>query len=265
MESGDTIGLTMPLQDDDATAERAAGATDDARLVELMGAYQAGRIEAFERLYVALSEDVRRYFAVVLRDRATTADLVQETFLEMHRSRHTYTPPLPVRPWIFGIARHVRWRHRRLMQRRARHEDPRVDAGAIDVQDDRLSPSSAFTASPAFSSAPSSSSASPSPSPSPSSAAAAPSSSSAPASAAPASTRVARVPIDQRDVEDAILRLPPTRREVWLLHHVHGFSFQEIADRLRIGVGAAKLRSSRAMRTLRELLGAGGGGRHGHE
>jgi RNA polymerase sigma-70 factor (ECF subfamily) len=207
----------MALQDDDATAARAAGATDDARLVWLMEAYQAGQLEAFERLYVALSDDVRRYFAVVLRDRATTADLVQETFLEMHRSRHTYAPPLPVRPWLFGIARHVRWRHRRLMLRRARHEDAGVDAETIDVRRDAPSLSSA---------------------------------------------RAAHAPLDRRDVEDAILRLPATRREVWLLHHVHGFSFQEIADRLRIGVGAAKLRSSRAMRTLRDLLGAGDGGRH---
>ena len=31
----------------------------------------------------------------------------------MHRSRRTYTPPLPVRPWIFGIARNVAARSRR--------------------------------------------------------------------------------------------------------------------------------------------------------
>ena len=30
---------------------------------------------------------------------------------------------------------------------------------------------------------------------------------------------------------------PPRRREAWVLHHVHGWSFQQIADRFRIGVG----------------------------
>jgi DNA-directed RNA polymerase specialized sigma24 family protein len=46
-----------------------------------------------------------------------------------------------------------------------------------------------------------------------------------------------------------------TRREVWILHHQHGWTFQEIAARLAIGVDAAKLRSSRAMRSLRRVLG----------
>lgn len=205
-----------------ARADAAAGATDDATLVKLMEAYQAGQLEAFERLYAALSGDIRRYFAAILRDHAAAADLVQETFLEMHRSRHTYAPPLPVRPWIFGIARHVRWRHRRSTMRRAQYESLTLDSTA-------------------------------------SATAAATTSAAAAASATVASNR--------HDIEDAILRLPPTRREVWLLHHVHGFSFQEIADRLRIGVGAAKLRSSRAMRTLRDWLGdqrgpRGEGGRH---
>ncbi len=36
---------------------------------------------------------------------------------------------------------------------------------------------------------------------------------------------------------------------------MHGFSFPEIAAKLRIGVSAAKLRSSRAMRALRAALG----------
>jgi DNA-directed RNA polymerase specialized sigma24 family protein len=39
-----------------------------------------------------------------------------------------------------------------------------------------------------------------------------------------------------------------------VLHYHHGWSFQEIAARLSIGVDAAKLRSSRAMRGLRALL-----------
>jgi DNA-directed RNA polymerase specialized sigma24 family protein len=44
-----------------------------------------------------------------------------------------------------------------------------------------------------------------------------------------------------------------------VLHYHHGWSFQEIAARLSIGVDAAKLRSSRAMRALRRLLGARAG------
>jgi RNA polymerase sigma factor (sigma-70 family) len=86
---------------------------DEARLISLMSAYQNADFSAFEQLYAALAGEVRGYFARTQRDRGSIHDLVQETFLEMHRSRRTYTPPLPVRPWIFGIARHVAARGRR--------------------------------------------------------------------------------------------------------------------------------------------------------
>jgi RNA polymerase sigma factor (sigma-70 family) len=86
---------------------------DEARLISLMSAYQNADFNAFEQLYAALAADVRAYFARTQRERASIHDLVQETFLEMHRSRRTYTPPLPVRPWVFGIARHVAARGRR--------------------------------------------------------------------------------------------------------------------------------------------------------
>jgi RNA polymerase sigma factor (sigma-70 family) len=55
-------------------------------------------------------------------------------------------------------------------------------------------------------------------------------------------------------VRRALAQLPAGRRRAWILHHVHGFSFEEIGRRLGIGAGAAKLRSSRAMRGLRALL-----------
>ncbi|HEY2293629.1 MAG TPA: RNA polymerase sigma factor [Thermoanaerobaculia bacterium] len=171
----------------------------DDDLVHLLVAYQAGELAAFERLYATLAGELHRYFLAQDATGAAAQDLVQDTFLEIHRSRHTYLPPLPVRPWVFGIARHVLGRHRRTAWRRTRHED-RAEAAA---------------------------------------AAAAP--------AAPA--------IETRDLADALARLPASRREAWVLHHVHGLSFQQIAERFRIGVGAAKLRSSRAMRALRAALG----------
>jgi RNA polymerase sigma-70 factor (ECF subfamily) len=77
-------------------------------LVALMIDYQAGRLEAFEDLYASLAPQLRRHFS---RTGYGGLDLVQETFLEIHRSRHTYTPPLPVGPWAFGVARNVERRH----------------------------------------------------------------------------------------------------------------------------------------------------------
>jgi RNA polymerase sigma-70 factor (ECF subfamily) len=184
----------------------------DEELVRLMIAYQAGQLAAFEGLYAALAGDLQRYFAAAISPTSAGAgsaasDLVQDTFLAIHRSRRTYLPPLPVRPWVWGIARNVLGRHRRTAWRRSRHEDR-----AIEPEEARVE------------------------------------------------TRGA---IEPRDVKEALRRLPAGGREAWVLHHVHGWSFQQIAWRFQIGVGAAKLRSSRAMKALRASLGVERGARDG--
>jgi RNA polymerase sigma-70 factor, ECF subfamily len=111
---------------------------DEGRLTELMIAYQAGDLAAFERLYAALSGEVTRYFSRLHRDRSVIHDLVQDLFLEIHRSRRTYTPPLPVRPWVYGIARNVLSRNRRVP--RFEHgvdvdpAAPAENADALDIE-----------------------------------------------------------------------------------------------------------------------------------
>ena len=87
-----------------------------------MAGYQAGRMEAFEQVYAALSGALRRYLVSLTRDPARAEDLLQETFLQVHRSRHTYLPSLPVTPWAFAIARHVYLMDARSAWRRLRHE-----------------------------------------------------------------------------------------------------------------------------------------------
>jgi RNA polymerase sigma-70 factor (ECF subfamily) len=180
----------------DATSDPAVV---DEGLVQLMIDYQAGRLDAFESLYAALADDVRRFFAASVVDSAAVPDLVQQTFLEVHRARRTYRPPLPVRPWVFGIAVNVRRRHRRAVGGAGPRPRAPRDAGA--------------------------------------------------APASPPKDAIADLSIRR-----ALAQLPASRRRPWILHHVHGFSFEEIGRRLGIGADAAKLRSSRAMRALRSLL-----------
>ena len=57
-------------------------------------------------------------------------------------------------------------------------------------------------------------------------------------------------------VRAALERLPEGERDVVRLHHLHGLSHTEIADRLGISVGTVKSRSHRAHRRLADLLGA---------
>ena len=102
---------------------------DEERLVPLMIAYQAGRIDAFEALHLALADDVRRFFAASVLDPSAARDLAQQTFLELHRA--TTPTAAPGAPWVFGIAVNVRRRHRREAMARARRESdaPTVMAG----------------------------------------------------------------------------------------------------------------------------------------
>jgi RNA polymerase sigma-70 factor (ECF subfamily) len=94
---------------------------EDARLRALMARYQDGEMEAFEDLYRRTSPTLRGYLLALTRDVTRAADLSQETYLQIHRSRHTYDPALPVRPWILAIARHVRLTdERRRWRRRSR-------------------------------------------------------------------------------------------------------------------------------------------------
>lgn len=112
----------------------APGLTEqDLQLVKLMVAYQGGDPGAFEQLYVALSQQLRGYFYNSERDPSVADDLVQDTFLEMHRSRRTYTPPLPVRPWAFGVARNVLARRRRAAHSYKRHTQPISDDEALSA------------------------------------------------------------------------------------------------------------------------------------
>ena len=97
-------------------------------LQELMSAYQSGSIEAFERLYGAVAPAMLGYLSSLVRDRSLARDLLQDSFLQIHRSRHTYRPDLPVRPWVFAIARHV-W----LMDRRTRSRRPQADGELPEI------------------------------------------------------------------------------------------------------------------------------------
>lgn len=90
----------------------------------LMREYQGGSLTAFEALYRALAPRVHGFIRAKVRDEGRTSDLLQETFLEIHRSRHTYLPGNSVASWAFGIAQNVMLRHRRLERRRDQHEVP---------------------------------------------------------------------------------------------------------------------------------------------
>src|SRR5262245_61849873 len=111
--------------------------SDDERLRQLMLSYQLGSAVAFDELYGRLAPALQRYLFSFCRDRALAEELLQDTFLQIHRSRHTYRPDAPLKPWAYAIARHVALMHRRAAESRPKLEpaletDPEHDAAGVD-------------------------------------------------------------------------------------------------------------------------------------
>ena len=58
----------------------------------------------------------------------------------------------------------------------------------------------------------------------------------------------------RRALQHALLQLTPEQREVFVLKHVEGLSYEEIAERLSTSVPSLKMRMHRAYDRLREQL-----------
>jgi RNA polymerase sigma-70 factor (ECF subfamily) len=111
----------------------------EAELCAHMQAYLDGNIEAFDALYAAFAGRLRGYLLSQCRDATLADDLLQETFMQIHRSRRTYEPGRPVTPWIYAIARHVYLMKRRSTGRRKRFEEGMAaDARTADVSRDAI-------------------------------------------------------------------------------------------------------------------------------
>lgn len=73
-----------------------------------MSAYVAGDARAFEQLFARLAPRVHAFFLRSFRDSAVADDLLQETFMKVHRARERYDQALRVAPWVFTVAARVR-------------------------------------------------------------------------------------------------------------------------------------------------------------
>lgn len=177
---------------------------EDERLIELMIGYQKGNMDDFEGLYAALKQPLIRYLWTFVRNATVAEDLLQDTFLQIHRARKTYTPRRPVRPWIYAITRHVALMHLRSGRRRkemlANDELPEVP---VPPEMESLA--------------------------------------------------------DRATLHKMLSEQPQAAQEVLILHHLLGLSFQEVGQVLGVAPGTAKVRSHRALKSLRAGLEKKGG------
>jgi RNA polymerase sigma-70 factor (ECF subfamily) len=99
---------------------------------ELMAAYASGDSGAFSELFRRLSPALLRVLRWQLSRPEDAHDLLQQTFLHLHRSRHDFKPGAQFRPWLWTIALNVKRQH---LRTRKRKPEAALDEHALEVLD----------------------------------------------------------------------------------------------------------------------------------
>jgi len=97
------ILLTALLHLDAATG--GADAVDDE---DLFARYIQGDSSAFEQLFARYSAPLTRMMRRQIRSAEDAAELVQQTFLQLHRARNDFRCGAQLRPWLYTIALNLR-------------------------------------------------------------------------------------------------------------------------------------------------------------
>lgn len=106
---GAPFPMTTDRADSQARAE-APSATSTRRYPELdalMDRYARGEDAAFRELYAALGPRIRMFLMRLCGKPRLADDLLQETFLRVHRARGSFAPGASVVPWSYAIARNA--------------------------------------------------------------------------------------------------------------------------------------------------------------
>jgi RNA polymerase sigma-70 factor (ECF subfamily) len=85
---------------------------------ELMKAYVRGDAAAFKVLFERYAPKLERLMLRELYAREEARDLVQQTFLQLHRARNDFDPEQRFKPWLYTIALNLQREHFRRRRRR---------------------------------------------------------------------------------------------------------------------------------------------------
>jgi RNA polymerase sigma-70 factor (ECF subfamily) len=105
---------------------------------ELMARYVDGDAAAFRELYAAVAPRLLGYLMKMAKSRALADDLLQQTFLKVHRARSAYVRGADPTPWIYAIAHRTYIDETRRKKRAvvlAAEEIPEVPAGITGEPD----------------------------------------------------------------------------------------------------------------------------------
>jgi RNA polymerase sigma-70 factor, ECF subfamily len=109
---------------------------------DLMQRYCDGDAGAFRELYALVAPRLLGYLLKMARERALADDLLQQTFLKVHRARAAYVRGADPLPWIYSIAHRTfideTRKHKRAVVRVGEAEElPEVPAGLTGESDER--------------------------------------------------------------------------------------------------------------------------------
>lgn len=119
-----------------------------------MARYQDGDASAFRELYVQVAPRLLGYLMKMARSKALAEDLLQQTFLKVHRARGAYVRGADPLPWIYAIAHRTfiddARKTKRAVVRVAEDDVPEIAAGidgaSVTRRDERVDPDLARTA-----------------------------------------------------------------------------------------------------------------------
>jgi len=175
---------------------------------------QEDQNEALEELFRRYYRPIYRFVYRQLSNEEASADVVQETFLRVFRSRKQYRPTSRFTHWIYRIARNLcvdekrRYWNRNVTEASAMGSAENPSADFIDLQ----------------------------------------------SSPAPSGADVLHEKEMEQIIRDAIESLSEEQRQVMLMHKYQGLAYKEIAEILGVTTESVKQRAYRAHVRLRDLL-----------
>ena len=182
---------------------------------QLMRLAQRGDAEAVSALYTRYRRKLLNYLYRLTGDRATAEDLTQETFLRVVRHLPSYRPTGSVGGWIFRIAKNLALNSFR--DRKAQKEVP-LEEPETDSDEGEMKESKI-------------------------------------PHSGPGPDREAGSRETERQIQQALLQLPPVFREALILCDIQGHAYKEAAQMLECSINTIASRLARARSKMAELLG----------
>jgi RNA polymerase sigma-70 factor (ECF subfamily) len=177
---------------------------------------QEGREDAYRELIKRYERPVFSLIYRMVRDNETAEDLAQETFIKVLNNIDRYRPEFKFSSWLFKIANNITIDHLRRRQ---------VDTISIEGSPDAVTAERARATAVTI-------------------------------------TSGGESPLEELEsrelgaqIEAAIAKLRPEYRACIILRHVEDYSYDEIAEIVKLPLGTVKTYIHRARQELREYLG----------